>query len=46
LVRLRSHGRCDLAHDARVYTLRGGKIVRGREYIDRDQALEALRLRE
>jgi ketosteroid isomerase-like protein len=29
-----------------VYTLRDGKIVRGREYIDRDQALEALGLRE
>jgi ketosteroid isomerase-like protein len=29
-----------------VYTLRDGKIVRGREYIDRNQALEALRVRE
>jgi ketosteroid isomerase-like protein len=29
-----------------VYTLRGGKIVRGREYIDRNQALEAVGLRE
>jgi ketosteroid isomerase-like protein len=33
-------------HYAVVYTLRNGKIVRGREYIDRNQALEALRLRE
>jgi ketosteroid isomerase-like protein len=29
-----------------VYTLRDGKIVRGREYIDRNQALEAVGLRE
>lgn len=29
-----------------VYTLRDRKIVRGREYIDLNQALEALRLRE
>ena len=29
-----------------VYTLRDGKIVRGREYIDREQALEAVGLRE
>jgi ketosteroid isomerase-like protein len=29
-----------------VYTLRGGKIIRGREYIDREQALEAVGLRE
>jgi ketosteroid isomerase-like protein len=29
-----------------VYTVRDGKIVRGREYIDRDQALEAVGLRE
>jgi ketosteroid isomerase-like protein len=29
-----------------VYTLRDGKIVRGREYIDRNQALEALGLRD
>jgi ketosteroid isomerase-like protein len=25
-----------------VYTVRGGKIVRGREYVDRQQALEAV----
>jgi ketosteroid isomerase-like protein len=29
-----------------VYTLRDRKIVRGREYIDLNEALEALRLRE
>jgi ketosteroid isomerase-like protein len=29
-----------------VCTLRDGKIVRGREYIDREQALEAVGLRE
>jgi hypothetical protein len=29
-----------------VYTVRDGKIVRGREYIDRQQALEAVGLRE
>ena len=29
-----------------VYTLRDGKIVRGREYIDKEQALEAVELRE
>jgi ketosteroid isomerase-like protein len=29
-----------------IYTLRGGKIVRGREYIDRNHALEAVGLRE
>jgi ketosteroid isomerase-like protein len=29
-----------------VYTLRAGKIVRGREYMDRKQALEAVGLRE
>jgi ketosteroid isomerase-like protein len=29
-----------------VYTLRDGKIVRAREYIDRKQALEAVGLRE
>ena len=28
-----------------VYTLRDGKIVRGREYIDRSEALEAVGLR-
>ncbi len=27
-----------------VYTLRNGKIVRGREYIDREHALEAVGL--
>jgi ketosteroid isomerase-like protein len=31
---------------AAVYTLRNGKIVRGREYIDREQALEAVGLSE
>ena len=31
------------ARYAVVYTLRDGKIVRGREYIDREQALEAVR---
>lgn len=30
-------------HLAVVYTLRAGKIVRGREYMDRAKALEALR---
>ena len=29
-----------------VYTLRDGKIVRGREYLDRAKALEAVGLRE
>jgi ketosteroid isomerase-like protein len=29
-----------------VYTLRGGKIVRGREYFDRAEALEAAGLQE
>jgi ketosteroid isomerase-like protein len=29
-----------------VYTLRDGKIVRGREYIDREQALQAVGLSE
>jgi ketosteroid isomerase-like protein len=29
-----------------VYTLRDGKIVRGREYIDRNEALEAVGVRE
>jgi ketosteroid isomerase-like protein len=29
-----------------VYTVRNGKIVRGREYMDRDQALEAVGLRK
>jgi ketosteroid isomerase-like protein len=29
-----------------VYTLRDGKIVRGREYIDREQALQAVALSE
>jgi ketosteroid isomerase-like protein len=29
-----------------VYTLRDGKIVRGREYFDREQALEAVGLQE
>jgi ketosteroid isomerase-like protein len=29
-----------------VYTLREGKIVRGREYMDRKQALQAMGLRE
>src|SRR5947199_5771440 len=29
-----------------VYTLRDGKIVRGREYIEKEQALEAVGLRE
>ena len=29
-----------------VYTLRDGKIVEGREYMEKEQALEAVRLRE
>jgi ketosteroid isomerase-like protein len=29
-----------------VYTLRDGKIVQGREYMDREQALDAVGLRE
>jgi ketosteroid isomerase-like protein len=29
-----------------VYTLRDGKIVQGREYMDKEQALEAVGLRE
>jgi ketosteroid isomerase-like protein len=29
-----------------VFTIRNGKIVRGREYSTRDQALKAARLRE
>jgi ketosteroid isomerase-like protein len=29
-----------------VYTVRNGNIVRGREYMDRDQALEAVGLRK
>jgi ketosteroid isomerase-like protein len=29
-----------------IYTFRGGKIVRGREYATREQAVEAAGLRE
>jgi ketosteroid isomerase-like protein len=35
----------DLTYAA-LYTIRDGKIVRGREYWTRDEALEAARLRE
>jgi ketosteroid isomerase-like protein len=35
----------DLTYAA-LYTIRGGKIVRGREYWTRDEALEAAGLRE
>jgi ketosteroid isomerase-like protein len=33
-------------HYAVVYTVRDGKIVRGREYMNREEALEAVGLRE